>query len=93
MSILCRLNSRQETCARMACSVRQKIPAYGVLLAGLLACPVQASSHLEEMGLDQLMQINVTGASKYEQKQSEVAAAVSILTQADIKTYGWRNTE
>lgn len=71
-------------------SIRQKIPAYGVLLTSLLASPGQASSHLEEMGLDQLMQIKVTGASKYEQKQSQVAASVSILTQADIKAYGWR---
>lgn len=90
MRIIARLNSCQETGSRMNYSVWQKILAHGVLLAGLLVSPVQASSHLEEMGLDQLMQIKVTGASKYEQKQSEVAASVSVITQADIKTYGWR---
>ena len=36
------------------------------------------------------MNINVIGASKYEQKQQQAAAAVSIITRKDIRTYGWR---
>mgnify|MGYP001558232037 FL=1 len=36
------------------------------------------------------MNINIVGASKYEQKQQQVAAAVSVITRADIRTYGWR---
>ncbi|MEQ1779092.1 MAG: TonB-dependent receptor [Nitrosomonas sp.] len=42
------------------------------------------------MSLDQLMNIRVIGASKYEQKQQQVAATVSIITRKDIRTYGWR---
>lgn len=42
------------------------------------------------MSLEQLMNINVVGASKYEQKQQQVAAAVSVITRKDIRTYGWR---
>lgn len=36
------------------------------------------------------MELTVVGASKYEQKQSEVAAAVSVVTRSEIKAFGWR---
>lgn len=36
------------------------------------------------------MNINIVGASKYEQKQQQVAAAVSVITRKDIRAYGWR---
>lgn len=51
---------------------------------------VFAATDLEQMSLEQLMHINIVGASKYEQKQQQVAAAVSIITRKDIRTYGWR---
>jgi len=41
------------------------------------------------MSLEQLMQISVVGASKYEQKQGEVAAAVSVITRQEIQSFGW----
>ena len=52
--------------------------------------PAQATKHLEELSLEELMQIRVVGVSKYEQSQKQVAAAVSVITRNDIKTYGWR---
>ena len=52
--------------------------------------PVLATTNLEQMSLGELMNINVIGASKYEQKQQQAAAAVSIITRKDIRTYGWR---
>ena len=33
------------------------------------------------------------GASKYEQKQNEVAAAVSVITRQEIKAFGWRTLD
>ncbi len=36
------------------------------------------------------MNITVVGGSKYAQKQSEVAAAVSIITRDEIRAFGWR---
>ena len=45
---------------------------------------------LTELSLESLMQLTVVGASKYEQKQSEVAAAVSVVTRSEIKAHGWR---
>ena len=54
------------------------------------ALPVYANTRLEELNLEDLMNISITGASKYEQKQQQVAAAISVLTRNDFRTYGWR---
>ena len=45
------------------------------------------------MSLEQLMQIGVVGASKYEQKQSQIGAAVSVITRQEIKAFGWRTLD
>lgn len=60
----------------------------GVLCAYCL--PAFASTSLEQLSLEELMKISIVGASKYEQKQQQVAAAVSVITRKDIRTYGWR---
>ncbi|MEO5770742.1 MAG: TonB-dependent receptor [Burkholderiaceae bacterium] len=55
------------------------------------ASPAQAvSSDLIALDLEQLLQVKVIGASKYAQRQSEVGAAVSVITRAEIKSFGWR---
>lgn len=63
---------------------------YFSLILTLFSSPAFASKQFEDMSLEQLMNINITGASKYEQKQSEVAAAVTVITRSDIRAYGWR---
>ncbi len=65
-----------------------KAIVFGVLCVHLL--PALASKNLEQLSLEELMNISIVGASKYEQKQQQVAAAVSIITRKDIRTYGWR---
>lgn len=60
------------------------------LISIMVVLPVKASTHLEELSLEELMQIRIVGASKYEQPQQEVAAAVSVITRNDIRIYGWR---
>lgn len=42
------------------------------------------------MSLAQLMDVPVLAASKYLQAQTDVAAAVSVITREDIRAYGWR---
>ena len=42
------------------------------------------------LSLESLMELTVVGASKYQQKQSEVAAAVSVITRREIRAQGWR---
>lgn len=64
-----------------------------LLCAALAAiCPAHAAqpADLTSLSLESLMQLTVVGASKYEQKQSEVAAAVSVVTRSEIKAFGWR---
>ena len=63
----------------------------GLMLA--LALPAQAETELTGLNLEQLLETTVTSASKYEQKQSEVAASVSIITRDEIKAFGWRTLD
>lgn len=63
----------------------------GLILA--LALPAQAETELTALNLEQLLQTTVTSASKYKQKQSEVAASVSIITRDEIKAFGWRTLD
>ena len=76
---------------------KQKTPTtmrcYTALLLSLLfthAIPGYAAKDLEQMSIEELMNIRVVGASKYEQKQQQAAASVSVITRKDIRTYGWR---
>ncbi len=45
---------------------------------------------MTSLTLEQLLQVSIVGASKYAQKQGEVAAAVSVITRQEIQTFGWR---
>jgi outer membrane receptor protein involved in Fe transport len=46
-----------------------------------------------ELSLEDLLEVKVVGASKYEQSQDEIAASVSVLTRADIKAHGWQTID
>jgi outer membrane receptor protein involved in Fe transport len=63
-----------------------------LLYFALFAClpAVAATPDANDLSLEDLMQVPVIGASKYLQKQSEVAAAVSVVTRDEIKAFGWR---
>ncbi len=63
-----------------------------LLSLGLLApLPAHAATELTQLSLEQLLDVSIVGASKYEQKQSEVAAAVSVISRSEIKAFGWRS--
>ena len=49
------------------------------------------STDLTELPIEQLMNISVYGASKYDQKLMEAPASVSIVNKDEIKKYGYRN--
>jgi outer membrane cobalamin receptor len=57
---------------------------------GLAAGPARAATDLAELSLDALLEVPIVGASKYEQRQNAVAAAASVITRNEIKTFGWR---
>jgi outer membrane receptor for ferrienterochelin and colicins len=75
---------------------------YGCVLA-LLAGPVSAQTPAEPSGapaqglndksLEELMTIDVasvTGATRHEQRVTEAPSSVTVITAADIETFGWR---
>lgn len=73
-------------------------PAVHFFFAGLFACAQSTAratntDDVSELSLEQLLAVNIIGASKYEQKQSEVAAAVSVITRNEIKAFGWRTLD
>jgi len=87
-------NCRQSPLPRS----RRSAPArcgLGVALLAALAAPaaVRAATGLKAMSLEQLIEVPVVGASKYEQRQGEVAAAVSIITRQEIRAFGWRTLD
>lgn len=53
----------------------------------------QAQSDPLSLSLEQLMEVKVVGAARYEQRQSEVAAAVSVITRQEIQAFGWSTIE
>ena len=67
---------------------------FGVLLLGALAGPVWPQRHqpdLTDRSLEDLMNVEVTSVSKKEQKLSQVAAAIFVITQEDIRRSGATN--
>jgi len=66
--------------------------ALGAMAAVALTAHASAVD-LKTVDLEQLLRMTVVTASKYEQKQSDVAAAVHIITRADIKAFGWRTMD
>jgi iron complex outermembrane receptor protein len=47
-------------------------------------------AQLTELSLEQLLDVEVTSASKRAQRASDAPASITVLTAEDFKTYGWR---
>jgi len=79
---------------RPAEGLRHRVVVCALLTAGLLGTTAAtATSELTGMSLEDLMAVNVVGASRYAQTQREVAAAVSVITRDEIKAFGWRTID
>lgn len=64
---------------------------FGVFVSYAWADESETADFLD-LSLDQLVQIEiptVIGASKYEQSSSRAPSSVSVITAAEIKSYGW----
>ncbi len=70
------------------------MPVFAISFGMALSMPVTAESNipddLTQLPLEQLMDIEVVSASKFPQKTADAPAAVTVITAADIKTYGYR---
>jgi outer membrane receptor protein involved in Fe transport len=64
-----------------------------MLAAPPLAQARAPSDDLASLSLEDLMQIGVVGASRYEQRQVDVAASVSIITRQEIQAHGWQTID
>src|SRR3989304_4542398 len=64
--------------------------ALSAAAVAVIATPVCAATDLTSLSLEALLNVTITGASKYEQTQREVAAAVHVITRQEIKAFGWR---
>jgi outer membrane receptor for ferrienterochelin and colicin len=70
-------------------------PQRGNLLIALICALTMQSAQAEqvdlsELSLEQLLEVKVTSASKYEQRTSDAPSAVQIITRAEISRHGWR---
>jgi outer membrane receptor for ferrienterochelin and colicin len=70
-------------------------PQYSKLLTALVcALAVQTAQadelDLTELSLEQLLEVKVTSASKYEQRASEAPSAVQVISREEIERHGWR---
>ncbi len=61
-----------------------------LLTLAVAGCRAQAAVDLTSLSLDQLLEIKIVGAAKYEQEPTQVAAAASVITRQEIKAMGWR---
>lgn len=73
-----------------ASSLHASLNCVALALAGCSAC-AHGADDLTELSLDQLLDVPVVSASRFEQKASETAATVSVVTRDDIRQYGWRS--
>jgi outer membrane receptor protein involved in Fe transport len=74
-------------------SLRQVSRLMGTIGAILAhgAAGAATNADLADLPLEQLLTLEVVSASKFVQKVSEAPSAVSVVTAADIKAFGWRS--
>lgn len=84
---------RPALATRRAPSLVRRSVACALATASLWWPLAAVADELTELSLEDLMAVSVVGASKYEQRQSDVAAAVTVITREDIKAFGWHTLD
>jgi outer membrane receptor for ferrienterochelin and colicins len=54
------------------------------------AVSAEETKRLYDLPLDQLVNVEVTSASRFKQKSSEAPSSVEVVTAKDISSFGWR---
>lgn len=88
-----RAAGKPATCEAAAGASPLALAAALALALGWPIPAIGADTDLTTLSLEQLLDVRVVGASKYEQKQADVAAAVSIITRDEIRAFGWRTVD
>ena len=82
---------RDSTRSRSAGRFAAVLCAAFLSAAAQAAEPGEGSDHdLTQLDLQQLMNLDVETASRFPQKRSEAPSAVTVISSADIKAYGYR---
>ncbi len=98
------MNNNETYCGRIyqvprKISVRSLLPLPAVFIALIMTLSIPGTAHSQEyatpadltqLPIEQLMNIEVSTASKFPQKTTEAPANVTIITANDIKRYGYR---
>ena len=66
---------------------------YALALSLPALAQTDALTELTELSIEELMAVPVVGASRYEQQQDQVGAAVTVITRDEIRTFGWRTLD
>ena len=83
------MNTKDKT--RRLCPRRSALAGVlGILLACAASSFAQVREDLTSLPLEQLLGMQVIGASRYAQKASEAPSAVTIITAEDIRNFGYR---
>ena len=80
---------RREPCVSRG-RRRARALALGAAMLAAVCATSRAATDATSLSLEELLDVTITGASKYDQKQGEAAAAVSVITRQEIQTFGWR---
>jgi iron complex outermembrane receptor protein len=67
-------------------------PPLALLATLALAAPARGEEQLQDLSLEQLMSLDVgvSGASRFEQRETEAPASVTVVTAEQIRRFGWR---
>ncbi|MGD0404235.1 MAG: TonB-dependent receptor [Candidatus Acidiferrales bacterium] len=88
------LKARRDSAApdrRIGLRPRELLPLIFLFLLACPAWPQDKPTELTDRSLEDLMDVQVTSVSKKEQKLSQVAAAVFVISQEDIRRSGATN--
>ncbi len=59
-------------------------------LLAVAGISVATAAGLQSLDLEDLLKVRVVGATKHEQAQGDVPAAVAVITREEIQRFGWR---
>lgn len=60
-------------------------------IAVVMACPLRANDGIADLPLEDLLSVEIQGASRYAQPLAETPASASVVTAGDIRRFGFRD--
>lgn len=83
-------DGRRASVSYVAAGLKRSILVTGMLAATQATASESGPLQLTDIPFENLLAMEVYSASRFRQNVSDAPSAVSVVTAADIKTYGWR---